>query len=55
MEHVILQTFLKRPRYLEGASKVPDEAKIVMLRETFQVQPLNDHRQVTKYGSVHQG
>ena len=55
MEYMILQIFLKRPRYLEEASKVPGEAEILVLSETLYVQPLNDHRQVTKYGSVHQG
>ena len=53
MEHMILQIFLKRSGYLEEASKVPGEAEILVLPETLYVQLLNDHSQVTKYGSVH--
>ena len=55
MEHVAFQILLKMPRYIEKASKFPGEAEILMLLETFYVQPLDDHRQVTKYGGIHQG
>ena len=35
MKYMILQIYLKRPRYLEEASKVPGEAEILMLLQTF--------------------
>ena len=55
MEHVAFQILLKMSRYLEETSKFSGEAEIFVLPGALYIQPLNDHRQVTKYGGVHQG
>lgn len=58
LTRLITDTFMVRFSWSTWSSRFFWRGRGILkkiLLETFYVQPLNDHRQVTKYGSVHQG